>query len=472
VLAAGPLAVSAQAAPGDLDLGFGSNGKVLTDFGSSSIDQALAVALQPDGKIVAAGGSGSDFALARYNADGSLDSSFGSGGKVLTDFGSSSIDGARAVALQPDGRIVAAGTSRAGGSFDFALARYNADGSLDPGFGSGGKVLTDIGSSSFDQALAIALQPDGKIVAAGNGGFALARYNADGSLDSSFGSGGKVLTDAGISNLAAIALQPDGKIVAAGESLAAGPLDFALARYNADGSLDSSFGSGGKVLTNLGSLDGARAVVVQVNGKIVAAGYSFAGGSRDFALVRYNADGSLDPGFGSGGKVLTDIGSSSFDAASAAVLQPDGKIVAAGSIGLITSDFALVRYLGDPTNRPPDCSGVTATPDLLWPPNHKLRLVSLNGATDPDGDPVTLTVTTVVQDEPPNDGSPGDTSPDVQPATHPNEILLRAERSGSGDGRVYRVSFTASDGAGGSCSGTVTVGVPHDSSAGPPKPKR
>ncbi len=168
---------AAVAAPGDLDPSFGSSGKVTTDFGGS--DAASAVAIQTDGRIVAAGRSGSgDFALARYNVDGSLDPTFGSSGMVMTDFGGS--DAASAVAIQPDGRIVTAGRS---GSGDFALARYNADGSLDPSFGSGGKVTTDFGG--FDLALGVALQSDGKIVAAGQGGssfdFALARYNADGS---------------------------------------------------------------------------------------------------------------------------------------------------------------------------------------------------------------------------------------------------------------------------------------------------
>ena len=158
------LPAAAAAAPGDLDPTFGSGGKVTTDVGGS--DGAQAVAIQGDGKVVAAGlgnfagpGTG-DFALARYNPDGSLDTSFGSGGKVTTDFGG--FDAASAVAIQPDGKIIAAGRS---GSGDFALARYNPDGSLDSSFGSGGKVTTDFGG--FDSAFGVALQADGKIVAAG-----------------------------------------------------------------------------------------------------------------------------------------------------------------------------------------------------------------------------------------------------------------------------------------------------------------
>src|SRR6266536_6144139 len=170
-------------------------------------------------------------------AAGALDPTFGIGGEVTTDFGGS--DSAQAVAIQSDGKILAAGLSGAG---DFALARYNADGSLDPSFGSGGKVTTDFGG--FDLALGVALQSDGKIVAAGQGGssfdFALARYNADGSLDTSFGSGGKVTTDFGVFDAAtAVAIQRDGKIVATGSTFSSGFQQFALARYNADGSLDT-----------------------------------------------------------------------------------------------------------------------------------------------------------------------------------------------------------------------------------------
>ncbi|MBA2434942.1 MAG: hypothetical protein H0V54_07660, partial [Chthoniobacterales bacterium] len=234
---------------GDLDPTFGTNGKVTTDFGTI-IDEARAVAVQPDGKIVTAGatvgGNFFDFALARYNTDGSLDITFGTGGKVTTAFNTNN-DEAFAVALQADGKIVAAGFAVIGGTDDFALARYNTNGSLDTTFGTGGKVTTAFGSS-IDRAHAVAVQPDGKIVAAGRavigGGsfdFALARYNTDGSLDTTFGTGGKVTTACGSSNdeAFAVALQPDGKIVAAGRVFS-NKEDFALARYNTDGSLDTT----------------------------------------------------------------------------------------------------------------------------------------------------------------------------------------------------------------------------------------
>ncbi len=245
---------------------------------------------------------------------GDLDPTFGTNGQALADLGSASLDAGRGIAIQPDGKLVVAGSSDAAGNFDFAVVRFNTTGSLDASFGSGGKVLTDFGAASDDEAHAVAIQPDGKLVvagysdASGGGDFAIARYNVDGSLDASFGSSGKVLTDLGSANIdfaLAVGVQPNGKIVAAGASRAAGNYDFAVIRLNTDGSLDAGYGSGGKELTDLGSIDQATTLAIQPDGKIVAGGLSDAGGSRDFALVRYNADGSLDAGFGSGGKVLS-----------------------------------------------------------------------------------------------------------------------------------------------------------------------
>jgi uncharacterized delta-60 repeat protein len=239
-------------------------------------------------------------------APGDLDPTFGTGGIGITPLGSFD-DFASAVALQPDGKIVVAGQSSSGSNnSDFALARYNPDGSLDASFGSGGKITTAIGSRNA--AYAVALQPDGKIIAAGftyivgDGDIALVRYNPDGSLDTTFGTGGTIRTSIGNSgeDVHGVALQPDGKIVAAGSSLTVNESDrdFTLVRYNPDGSLDINFGNEGKIITNIqgtGSSDIARAVVVQPNGKIVVAGHSSGIGSAAFALVRYNSDGSRTP---------------------------------------------------------------------------------------------------------------------------------------------------------------------------------
>ncbi|MDQ3748191.1 MAG: delta-60 repeat domain-containing protein [Acidobacteriota bacterium] len=304
------LSADFYAAPGDLDPTFGSGGKVTTDL--SSFDFANSAVLQPDGKLIVAGAYDAafyfDFVVVRYNSNGSLDASFGIGGSVIMDFGGSGSSVAHAVALQPDGKIVAAGLN---GS-NFALARLNSNGSLDSTFGNGGKVTTDFFGFS-DSARAIIIQPDGKLVAAGEVGvaaglaldFGLARYNSDGSLDMTFGSGGKVSTDfTGIPDGArAVVLQADGKLVAAGD---AGGI-CGLARYNSNGSLDSTFGSGGKILTSPDdSFCLAFALIVQADGKLVTAGHAqdISGGDPVFWLARYNSDGTLDATFGNGGHVV------------------------------------------------------------------------------------------------------------------------------------------------------------------------
>ena len=212
------------------------------------------------GRIVAAGVAGSEFALARYNADGSLDTSFGDGGKVTTGFDPADVtdDRVAEIVLQPDGKIVAAGTIYNGSNYDFALARYDPDGSLDSGFGAGGTVTTALGPN-HDFASALALQPDGKIVVGGlseqlsGDGFALARYNADGSLDMNFGTLGTTLTrPSGWAE--AIVLQPDGRILAGGWIWAGSDDDynFGVVRYRANGALDASFGAGGIAQASFG----------------------------------------------------------------------------------------------------------------------------------------------------------------------------------------------------------------------------
>jgi uncharacterized delta-60 repeat protein len=341
---------------GTLDISFGTGGKVTTNFNGT--DAARAMAVQVDGKIVVAGLAavfGTDFALARYNRDGTLDASFGTGGRVTTDF-AGGVDTALSVAIQADGKIVAAGMATINGISDFALARYNRDGTLDASFGTGGTVTTDF-AGDRDQANSVVIQPetDGKIVAAGsatiNGisDFALARYNRDGTLDASFGAGGTVTTDfAGGGDIGrSVAVQSDGKIVAAGRAVISGNSDFALARYTSNGTLDAGFGTGGTVTTDFaGSVDQAFSVALQKNGNIVAAGQALINGNSDFALARYTSNGTLDASFGTGGTVTTDFAGSGDQAFSVAV-QRDEKIVAAGQAvngSLAGLDFALARY--------------------------------------------------------------------------------------------------------------------------------
>ena len=340
---------------GSLDTTFGTNGIVNTPIGSS-YDGANALGIQSDGRIVVAGsssnGSNYDFAIARYGTDGSLDTTFGAGGIVTTNIGSGD-DVASALGIQSDGRIVVAGKSGTGSNYDFALVRYNTDGSLDTGFGTGGKVTTPIGSD-WDIAYALGIQSDGRIVAAGyssNGDhydFALVRYNTDGSLDTRFGAGGKVTTSvgSGYDRAFALVIQSDGRIVVAGTSSSNGSkYDFALVRYNTDGSLDTRFGTGGKVTTLTGSGNGAAlALGIQSDGRILAAGYSSNGGNYNYAIARYNTDGSLDTGFGTGGIVTTPAGSG-YDRAYALGIQPDGRIVVAGTSSNGSNyNFVLMRY--------------------------------------------------------------------------------------------------------------------------------
>ncbi len=337
-----------------LDTGFGVNGFAVTAFEGGTAS-ARAVVVQPDGRIVAAGSANTatteaDFALVRYNPDGSIDPAFGPGanGTVTTDF-SGSIDGAEDLKLQADGKIVVVG-SAAAATTDFALVRYNPDGTLDEAFGSGGRVTTDFGGGT-DIAFAVDLQPDGKIVVAGSGGsslrgFALARYNADGSLDATFGAGGQVVTG-GLLFAKDVVLQADGKIVAIGAVFdsATRTDNFALARYDAGGNLDPAFGAGGLVTTdfvhqgseffyNSGN-DQASAVAIQPDGAIVVAGSSADIAGTYFAVARYNVDGSLDPSFGDAGKTIIAFGASTdWDIASDAALQPDRKIVVVGTVGV------------------------------------------------------------------------------------------------------------------------------------------
>ena len=360
---------------GSLDASFGNGGKVVTNFGTSG-EEARAVAVQPDGKIVVAGnvgGGGARIGLARYLPDGSLDATFGSGGEVLTTVQGNDV--AYALAVQPDGRIVVAGSS--GPAYqvqsDFVVLRYNPDGSPDATFGTQGVVTTFFGPTD-SQAHSVLLQPDGRIVAVGftssSGGnfhFAVARYNPDGSLDTTFNGTGTETTNFGEFDAAyGAALQPDGKVVAAGSFYYDSPdgyhskTELALARFLPRGGLDPTFGSGGKVETDLGGQDqSAKAVALQPDGRVVVAGvYNPPNSPSAFLLARYNPDGTLDTTFGSGGKAVTKIAPNDNDGAYALALQPDGRAVAAGSS--TSYDFAVARYLTVPV---PPTAAITGPAD-------------------------------------------------------------------------------------------------------------
>lgn len=335
---------------GNLDATFDTDGK-LTTRGLGSNATLSDIAIQADGKIVAVGnpfnGAFSDFAAVRFSANGSIDTTFGTNGTVITPFSPTRGSNVQSVAIQQDGKIVAAGSFDG----DFAVVRYNPDGSLDPTFDSDGKVTTPIGTST-DDAYSVAIQTDGKIVVAGssfgaNNDFAVVRYNTNGSLDTSFNGTGKVTTPFGSSHdyARSVKVQADGKIVAAGDTRNGTNNDFALARYNSNGTLDTFFDTDGKVTTAIGpNNDLAYSVAMQSDGKIVAAGLANGGNDASFAVVRYNADGSLDNSFAASGISTTQPGADT-DYISSVAIQSDGKIVAGGttSINSTTYDFATAR---------------------------------------------------------------------------------------------------------------------------------
>jgi len=378
---------------GDLDPDFGADGLVLSDFADPgfSVDAGNAVAVDFDGKILVAGSKDGDFAIARYNPDGTLDPSFGAGGLVTIDFGGST-DAAAAIAIDltypgvdlPPGvrSIVVAGTA----GDDFAVARLDrSTGALDPSFGVGGKVVTDVSIGSVDEVFDVAperfsdrvvvagssngntvlvqYQPNGQIQSQfGDSGFiitdflggspvrlinfsdrftivgqtgtdiGLASFHDNGDVDSNFGVGGRVVTDFGGAETArGITLHPDGRLVVVGTSDG----DIALARYNLNGSLDTSFGGDGRVLTDIGPGVMPAGVAVQPDGRPVVAGSS----AGDFFLVRYDVNGALDASFGTGGIVTTDFGGN--DLASGIDVRADGRIVVAGTSN---ADVAVARY--------------------------------------------------------------------------------------------------------------------------------
>jgi len=340
---------------GSIDKSFGNKGSTVMDFGGYS--KAFSIAIQADGKIVAAGTALKDFAIARFNPDGRPDSSFGINGKVTTDFaGYGSRREVNFVAIQPDNKIIVIGTVYHDGDLSsIALARYNADGSLDTGFGNGGGLIAHI-AGDFDEGYAVILQPGGKIVAIGYAymgvidhdpqEFVLIRYNANGNIDSSFGTNGYTFTN--IHNFdfpTAAAVQTNGKIVVAGYSMDDSYFVFtiALARYTKDGLPDSSFGTNGTVITSVGRIDDrAYGLTIQPDNKIVVAGSTSDSTGEDLFVARFPPKGKFDKTFGVNGIVITDFGRN--DVARSVALQADGKIVAAGSSG---KDLALARYNGD-----------------------------------------------------------------------------------------------------------------------------
>ena len=369
---------AALAAPGQLDGRFATGGKVRTDVGG--IDWAAGVAIAPGGDVVVAGGSGSDAAVARYDAAGRLDPTFGGGGTVVTDLGGD--DAADALVVQRDGKVVVAGHRGP----DLALARYSLDGRLDRSFGRDGIVVTDLGAT--ERALRLLLRPDGRLVVGGSrpDGLVLARYLRDGRLDARFGRNGTVVTRTPGIDWRSAALGRDGTIVAVGARITTGPaqaMALAVARYRPDGRLDRTLaGDGLRVMSPRRHWAGALHVAVRPDGRIVLGTHGHAGAVAGFALVRLARDGSLDRTFGNGGISVSGVGYG----VHALALDRRGRIVTAGRTTSLL-DFVVARFLPNGrrdrsfTATVTDFGGVDTPFWLALQPDGKVVVAGASGAS-------------------------------------------------------------------------------------------
>ncbi|HEU5165977.1 MAG TPA: T9SS type A sorting domain-containing protein [Chitinophagaceae bacterium] len=345
------------------------------------------ILVQPDNKIIQIAvirdaSNVSKFAVIRYKSTGSLDSTFGTNGRVITSVGSGDSYPAEG-AIQADGKIVVTGQTLNANKWTFGLVRYNSDGSLDNSFGTNGKVITQVGLV-YDHPNGLAIQSDGKIIVVGSSSdgnyvpaYAVLRYKTNGSVDSTFGNNGIIVSHLGpfITSIdgvyygtysdeyaKSVVIQSDEKIVVAGESYTYNDCYhddyyggvyctrvFAMVRYNSNGSLDNTFGNNGKVIDSV-SLSYISSAVLQTDGKILVSGTGNAGG---FKVNRYKIDGSLDSSFGTNGKVVTAVGQDNYPNPNSLAVQPDGKIVLGGSVDANNNtNFAVVRYNsnGSPDN--------------------------------------------------------------------------------------------------------------------------
>jgi|26BtaG_2_1085354.scaffolds.fasta_scaffold00078_6 uncharacterized delta-60 repeat protein len=347
-------AMATYAQSGVLDPAFGNDG-IVTTFIAGDFNSGEAAVVQPDGKIIVACQAGDAFtfkvAVARYNTDGTLDNSFGNSGTLIIPVGSAR-SYARNIALQDDGKIVIAAYTYDDISSDFALVRLEPFGALDDSFGNNGISIADGGGQEVLDAMTIL--DDGKILLAGNNhyDFLMAKFNSDGSLDTGFGVNGWVTThfDASDSQVKDVIYQDDGKILLGGYFIdnSSGRYGIAAARLHEDGTLDETFGTSGKVSLNIGNYDDyAVAIEVQSDGKIILGGYTGADsnfGKHDFAAIRLNIDGSLDDSYGNGGIVITRVIDEGQNYVEEMLIQPDDKIILVGFAALNSdSNLAMLR---------------------------------------------------------------------------------------------------------------------------------
>jgi uncharacterized delta-60 repeat protein len=339
---------------GNLDGGFHGDGKVLIDFAVTRGARLAGIAIDGVDRIVGAGSGDGRFALARCMPDGTLDASFGDHGRVVTDVPGMHLEYISAVALDSEGRIVVGGAGLVGEDRRCVVARYEADGTLDPTFNRTGIAIADFRSCAAEQFTSLTVDDDDKVVAGGyalvvgsGDQFALARFCTDGRLDERFDRDGKVLTDFRSSaneRVHAVTIDSRGRIVAAGEALIPDSgHQFAVARYTSRGDLDDTFERDGKVLTPFFVTSGTEsdaigyAVGCDSRDRVVVGG----GAGGQFALARYNEDGTLDAGFGDGGRVRTDLRSAASEHITALVIDRSNFVTVCGEAD---GKFALARY--------------------------------------------------------------------------------------------------------------------------------
>jgi uncharacterized delta-60 repeat protein len=370
---------------GALDNSFGTEGKVFASFEGPQNPNKTELKIQKDGKIVMgtsySNGIDADFVVLRFNMDGSPDLSFGNKGQAILPIGQAN-DYCNSIAIQSDGKIIAVGVTTIGsngsGNYDFAAGRFNSDGTIDPTFGNEGKAITHIGQGNV--ANSVVIQPDGKIILAGKSNetifsdFALVRYNQDGTLDKSFGNSGIVQTQvSGTYDFAnSVGLQSDGKIIAGGTAQDGfSNYNFALVRYNSDGTLDETYGTNGIAVTDRSSVDIGNSLSLQSDEKLILAGGTYGELGYNFCVIRYNTDGTPDNSFGTDGLITTSFGYGDAEGNDVAI-GTDGEIIIVGSYNHGEpnyNDFALVRLFSKLT---------VQTPPILSSPENSAYDLSVN----------------------------------------------------------------------------------------------
>jgi uncharacterized delta-60 repeat protein len=341
-------------AAGGLDPTFGTGGTVATPIGPGD-DTGFSVAIDSIGRIVVAGrtfnGSDSDFAVARYTIDGTLDTSFDGDGVATTPIGAAG-DFGQCVVIDALDRIILVGQSDSGTDLDFAIVRYNTDGSLDTSFDDDGKATIAFGPGN-DYGTCVTVDPDGRIVVAGyisngsNFDVGIARLNGDGTLDTTFSGDGQATRDiVGTDDFVASVITDDlRRVIVTGSAFNGSNHDELVARFNSDGTPDNTFGSSGWISTIIGPSDeGGTTVAIDASGRIVVGGRTFNGGNFDLFLIRHNSDGTRDSTFGGNGIVVTAIGTGQ-DYGERVLIDGVGRVLLAGTSSNGSNlDLALVRY--------------------------------------------------------------------------------------------------------------------------------